>query len=395
MPIRTSQKAAQFNESVIREMTRLFLTHSGPEGVNLAQGFPDFPAPDALKEAACAAIRADVNQYAITWGAKSLREAIADKTAHHYGVRPDPEREITVACGATEAMMAALLALTNPGDEVIVFEPFYENYGPDAVLSGATPRFVRLHAPDWRLDPAELAAVFNNKTRAIIVNTPHNPTGKVFAAEELGWIAALCQKWDVVAITDEIYEHLVYEGTHLRLADLPGMAERTVTITGLSKTYSATGWRIGWLLAPPEATVAIRRVHDFLTVGAAAPLQEGAATALRFPDSYYAELSTRYQEKRDGFLTVLRSVGLTATTPQGAYYVLADASIWLKALKLPDDKALARWLVTERGIAVVPGSSFFRVPSEGAHLIRFCYCKKPETLERAAKLLTALFPGVA
>ena len=392
MPIRTSQKATQFNESVIREMTRLFLTHSGPEGVNLAQGFPDFPAPDALKEAACAAIRADVNQYAITWGAKSLRDSIADKTAHHYGVRPDPEREITVACGATEAMMAALLALTDPGDEVIVFEPFYENYGPDTILSGATPRFVRLHAPDWRLDPAELAAVFNNKTRAIIVNTPHNLTGKVFSAEELSWIAALCQKWDVVAITDEIYEHLVYEGTHLRLADLPGMAERTVTITGLSKTYSATGWRIGWLLAPPEATVAIRRVHDFLTVGAAAPLQEGAATALRFPDTYYAELATGYQEKRDRFLAVLRSVGLTATTPPGAYYVLADASVWLKTLKLPDDKALARWLVTERGIAVVPGSSFFRVPAEGAHLIRFCYCKKLETLERAAKLLTALFP---
>ena len=392
MPIRPSLKAAQFQESVIREMTRLFLTHGGPDGVNLAQGFPDFPAPEAMKDAACAAIQADINQYAITWGAKSLREAIADKTARHYGTRPDPERELTVACGATEAMMATLLALTDPGDEVIVFEPFYENYGPDTVLSGAAPRFVRLHAPTWRLDPDELAAAFNDKTRAIIVNTPHNPTGKVFSEEELGWIAALCQKWDVVAITDEIYEHLVYDGTHHRLADLAGMAERTVTITGLSKTYSATGWRIGWLLAPPEATVAIRRVHDFLTVGAAAPLQEGAATALRFPDTYYAELATGYQEKRDRFLAVLRSVGLTATTPPGAYYVLADASVWLKTLKLPDDKALARWLVTERGIAVVPGSSFFRVPAEGAHLIRFCYCKKLETLERAAKLLTALFP---
>lgn len=393
MPIRTSQKAAQFQESVIREMTRLFLAHGGPGGVNLAQGFPDFPAPEAMKEAACAAIQSDINQYAITWGAKSLREAIAAKTERHYGVRPDPEREITVACGATEAMMAALLALTDPGDEVIVFEPFYENYGPDAVLSGATPRFVRLHAPTWRLDPEELAAAFNEKTRAIIVNTPHNPTGKVFTAEELGWIAALCQTWDVVAITDEIYEHLVYDGAHRRLADLEGMAERTVTITGLSKTYSATGWRIGWLIAPPEATVAIRRVHDFLTVGAAAPLQEGAAVALGFPDSYYAELTAKYKEKRDRFLQVVRDVGLIAETPPGAYYILADASRWLEAFGLPDDQALAQWLVRERGLAIVPGSSFFKNRADGARLIRFCYCKKPETLERATALLHSLRPG--
>ena len=390
MPIRPSLKAAQFQESVIREMTRLFLTHGGSEGVNLAQGFPDFPAPEAMKDAACAAIQADINQYAITWGAKSLREAIADKTARHYGTRPDPERELTVACGATEAMMATLLALTDPGDEVIVFEPFYENYGPDTVLSGATPRFVRLHAPTWQLNPDELAAAFNNTTRAIIVNTPHNPTGKVFSREELGWIAALCQKWDVVAITDEIYEHLIYEGTHHRLADLPGMAERTVTITGLSKTYSATGWRIGWVIAPPEATVAIRRVHDFLTVGAAAPLQEGAATALRFPDSYYTELATRYKQKRDTFLEVVRSVGLLAETPPGAYYILTDASAWLERFSLPNDRALAQWLVRERGLAIVPGSSFFRNPADGAHLIRFCYCKKPETLARATQLLEAL-----
>jgi aspartate/methionine/tyrosine aminotransferase len=390
MPLRSSQKAAQFQESVIREMTRLFLAHAAPGGVNLAQGFPDFPAPEALKEAACTAIRAEINQYAITWGAKSLREAIADKTERHYGTRPDPERELTVTCGATEAMLAALLALTDPGDEVIVFEPFYENYGPDATLSGAIPRFVRLHAPDWRLDPEELAAAFNNKTRAIIVNTPHNPTGKVFSSEELGWIAALCQKWDVAAITDEIYEHLVYEGAHQRLADLEGMAERTVTITGLSKTYSATGWRIGWLVAPPEATSAIRRVHDFLTVGAAAPLQEGAATALRFPDSYYSALTQSYREKRDGFMDVVRSVGLVAATPPGAYYILADATVWLERFALPDDRALAQWLVHQHGLAIVPGSSFFRNPADGAHLIRFCYCKKPETLARASQLLKQL-----
>ena len=390
MPIRSSLKAARFQESVIREMTRLFLQFGGENGVNLAQGFPDFPAPEEMKEAACAAIRADVNQYAITWGSKSLREAIAEKTERHYGVRPDTEREITVACGATEAMMAALLALVDPGDEVIAFEPFYENYGPDAILSGAVPRFVQLHAPDWTLDPDELASAFSEKTRAIIVNTPHNPTGKVFTREELGWIAAQCQKWDVVAITDEIYEHLVYEGEHVRLTDLPGMAERTVTITGLSKTYSATGWRIGWLLAPPEATVAIRRVHDFLTVGAAAPLQEGAATALRFPDSYYDWLTESYRKKRDGFLESVCAAGLTAATPPGAYYVLTDASVWLDRFSQPDGRALAEWLVRERGLAVVPGSSFFQNPEDGARLIRFCYCKRPETLARAAEILRGL-----
>ncbi|MGC4046174.1 MAG: aminotransferase class I/II-fold pyridoxal phosphate-dependent enzyme [Armatimonas sp.] len=390
--IRPSQKAAQFQESVIREMTRLYLLHAAPDGVNLAQGFPDFPAPTELKEAACAAIRADINQYAITWGAKSLREAIAEKTLRHYGVRPDPEREITVACGATEAMMAALLALVDPGDEVIVFEPLYENYGPDSVLSGATPRIVTLHAPDWRLDFDELAAAFNEKTRAIIINTPHNPTGKVFTRAELTEIARLCQKWDVVAITDEIYEHLVYEGEHIRLADIDGMMERTVTITGLSKTYSATGWRIGWLIAPPEATIAIRRVHDFLTVGAAAPLQEGAATALAFPDSYYADLCTSYKQKRDVFLETLRQVGLEASTPAGAYYILTDASAWLTALSLADGRALAEWLVQEKGIAIVPGSSFFANPADGKNLIRFCYCKKPETLAKAAMLLDRAAP---
>lgn len=389
MAIRASQKAAQFKESVIREMTRLFLTHAGPEGVNLAQGFPDFPAPAGLKEAACTAIRADINQYAITWGAKSLREALAARTEARYGVRPDPERELTITCGATEAMLATLLALVDPGDEVVVFEPFYENYGPDAILSGATPRFVTLHAPDWHFDPNVLASAFNERTRAIIINTPHNPTGKVFSHEELSQIAALCQKWDVVAITDEIYEYLVYEGEHLRIADLPGMAERTVTISGLSKTYSATGWRIGWIIAPPEATLAIRRVHDFLTVGAAAPLQEGAATALGFPESYYSGLASSYRQKRDTLLKVLSEVGLEAPTPQGAYYILTDASRWLSALDLPDDRALARWLVQEQGIGIVPGSSFFQDPEQGRHLIRFCYCKTPETLARAERLLSA------
>lgn len=387
MPIRTSHKASLFAESVIREMTRLFLAQQalpGAEpGVNLAQGFPDFPAPEAMKEAACRAIREDVNQYAITWGARSLRQAIAEKTARVYGHQPDPDREITVACGATEAMVAALLAVVDPGDEVIVFEPFYENYGPDAVLSSTTPRFVTLHEPDWHFDPDELAAAFNDKTRAIIINTPNNPTGKVFTRAELEQIAALCQRWDVAAITDEIYEHLVYEGVHARMADIPGMRERTITISGLSKTYSATGWRVGWLIAPPEATDAIRKVHDFLTVGAAAPLQEGAAVALAFPDEYYARLTGLYREKRDGLTGVLREAGFRVYDAHGAYYLMTD----ITGLTDTDDVTFTRRLIAELGLAAVPGSSFYRVPATGRTKVRFCYCKKPETLERAARLL--------
>lgn len=394
-PIRTSRKASQFGESVIREMTRLFMARpdDAPPGVNLAQGFPDFPAPLAMKEAAVQAIRDDINQYAVTWGAPSLRRAIADKTERFYGVRPDPEREITVTCGATEAMMAALLALVDPGDEVIVFEPFYENYGPDAILSGATPVYVTLHAPDWHFDPDELAAAFTDRTRVIIINTPHNPTGKVFSREELSVIAALCRKWNVAAVTDEIYEHLIYDdASHIRLADLPGMRERTVTISGLSKTYSATGWRIGWLLAPPEITSALRKVHDFLTVGAAAPLQAGAAAALAFPDEYYRDLAASYQQKRDLLLPAIAGAGFELPrTPKGAYYVLTDAASLLKAHGAVDGLSFARWLIQEIGIATVPGSSFWRAGHpDGRTRIRFCWCKRPETLNRAQDLLRNL-----
>jgi aminotransferase len=390
MPIRTSQKAALFSESVIREMTRIFVARGDKPGINLAQGFPDFPAPAAMKEAACRAIRDNINQYAITWGARSLRNAIAEKTARFYGVRPDPEREITVSCGATEAMIAALMAIVDPGEEVIVFEPFYENYGPDTILSGAQPRFVKLCAPDWKFDADELAAAFNARTRAIIINTPNNPTGKVFTREELTFIAELCQQWDVTAITDEIYEHLVYAGTHLRLADLPGMTERTITITGLSKTYSATGWRIGWLIAPSEATDAIRKVHDFLTVGAAAPLQEGAAFALSFPDAYYTGLAEMYRSKRDFLVSVLEEVGFKVFLPYGAYYIMTDASALMERAGVENDVAFARWLIEEIGVATVPGSSFYRQREEGRTKIRFCYCKKPETLQMAASLLRQL-----
>lgn len=384
--IPTSLKASQFTESVIREMTRVFLARGDRPGVNLAQGFPDFAAPEEMKRAAMNAIARDVNQYAITWGSVALRQAISDHTARFYGIQPDPEREITVCCGATEAMIAALLAVANPGDEVIVFEPFYENYGPDAVLSGALPRFVRLRPPDWSFDEAELRAAFSDRTRAIIVNTPNNPTGKVFTRDELGIIGELCSHYGAVAITDEIYEHIVYEGSHVPMMTLPGMRERSITISGLSKTFSATGWRIGWIIAPPEATSAIRKVHDFLTVGAPAPLQEGAAVALQFPDDYYRGLATQYRERRDFLLPVLREVGFTLEYPAGAYYVLAG----IESFGTMGDQEFAMWLVDHVGIATVPGSSFFTDPAAGRRCVRFAFCKKMQTLSQAAELLRGL-----
>ncbi|MFL5477830.1 MAG: pyridoxal phosphate-dependent aminotransferase, partial [Gemmatimonadaceae bacterium] len=265
--VSTAQRASTFTESVIREMTRIANQYGA---INLAQGFPDFPMPEPMKDAACAAIHGDVNQYAITWGSPALRLAIAEKYRQWYDMPVDPEREITVCCGATEAMASVFLALVNPGDEVIVFEPYYENYGPDAILAGAKPVFVPLEAPDWKMDPDKLRAAFSNKTRAIVVNTPHNPTGRVFTREEIKLIADLCQKWDVIAITDEIYEHIRYAGGHHVLATCPGMRERTVTISGLSKTFSCTGWRLGYAIAPFELTSPIRKIHDFLTVGAPA-----------------------------------------------------------------------------------------------------------------------------
>src|SRR6476660_791195 len=291
-----SKKATQFTESVIREMTRLNDLHGG---VNLSQGFPDFPAPAAIKDAACAAINADDNQYAVTWGARPLREAVAREFTRRYGLPIVADEQVTVCCGTTEAMMATMMALIDPGDEVVVFEPFYENYGPDAILSGATPRYVTLHEPDWTFDPDELAAAFNEKTRAIIINTPNNPTGKVFSRGELETIAALCRRVDAVAISDEIYEHILYDGrTHIPIATIEGMADRTVTINGLSKTYSVTGWRVGWTISPPSLTGAIRKVHDFLTVGAAAPLQAAGAVALELPEQYYLDLAAKYRGLR-------------------------------------------------------------------------------------------------
>lgn len=384
MPFTGSQKATQFTESVIREMTRLNHLHGG---VNLSQGFPDFPAPAAIKEAACAAILADVNQYAVTWGTKGLRDAIAREFTRRYAVPVVPDQQVTVTCGSTEAMMATMMALIDPGDEVVIFEPFYENYGPDAILSGATPRFVTLREPDWSFDPDELAAAFSNRTKAIILNTPNNPTGKVFSRAELETIAALCRKWNAVAISDEIYEHIVYDGaSHVPIASLDGMAERTVTINSLSKTYSVTGWRVGWAISPPALTGAIRKVHDFLTVGAAAPLQEAGVAALGVADSYYDDLARNYQRRRDVLLDILRRRQFTCYVPQGAYYIMTDIS----GFGFPDDVEFARYLVTDVGVAAVPGSSFYRHAELGRTKLRFCFCKKDETLAAADARLARL-----
>ena len=381
---RLSYKVAQFTESVIREMTRLAMKHGA---VNLSQGFPDFAAPEEIKEAARQAISVDINQYAITWGGKKFRDAIAEKFSRVQGIAIDPEREITVCCGSTEAMMATMMAIINPGDEVVVFEPFYENYGPDAILSGATPRFVKLRPPDWSFDPEELAAAFGPATKAIILNTPNNPTGKVFMRAEIEAIRDLCVRWNAYLITDEIYEHMLYDGAqHISPATIEGLHDRTITINALSKTYSVTGWRVGWAIAPAEVTGAIRKVHDFLTVGAAAPLQEAGAVALRFPDSYYAQLATDYLVRRDRLLGILENAGFRCFRPRGAYYIMTDIS----GFKFPDDVAFARHLVTEIGIAAVPGSSFYNHPTDGKQQLRFTFCKTEKTLNAAEERLAKL-----
>jgi aspartate/methionine/tyrosine aminotransferase len=379
-----SAKSGRFTESVIREMTRLALRHGA---VNLSQGFPDFPAPAEIKRAAQDAIAADINQYAITWGSKSLRNAIAGNFERTQGIGVDPEREITVCCGSTEAMMSTMMAIINPGDEVVVFEPFYENYGPDAILSGATPRFVKLRPPDWTFDPEELAAAFGPATKAIILNTPNNPTGKVFERAELERIRDLCVQWNAFAVTDEIYEHMLYDGArHISLATLDGMRDRTITINALSKTYSVTGWRVGWAIAAPKVTSAIRKVHDFLTVGAAAPLQEAGAIALQSPLTYYESLARAYAARRERLMGILTASGFRCFKPRGAYYIMTDIS----AFGFPDDVAFAKYLVTEIGVAAVPGSSFYQNPADGRMHLRFTFCKKETTFQAAAERLAKL-----
>jgi aminotransferase len=364
------------------------LAMHGNDCLNLAQGFPDFAAPAELKEAAVDAIRADFNQYATTWGAKPMRDAIARKMEHFRGMKVDPESEITVCCGVTEAMLSTILALVDPGDEVIIFEPFYENYGPDCILSGAKPVVVSLRPPDWSFDPEELRRTFSRKTRAIVINTPQNPTGKVYSRKELEFIAGLCREFDVIAITDEIYEHLIYRGEHVSIATLDGMWDRTVTISGLSKTYSITGWRLAYAIAPVAMTNAIRKVHDFVTVGAPHPLQMAAATALAFPDSYYVDLLNAYRERRDFTLEILEGAGFKIYPPDGAYYVMTNIDSFGE-----DDITLAHRMVREIGLATVPGSSFYLDPQMGRRQIRFSFPKKMETLRKAADRLSKLQPA--
>jgi aminotransferase len=392
MPIQTARRTHGFRESVIRGMTRLAREY---DSLNLAQGFPNFPAPDVLKDAAVRAVRDDINQYAITWGAQHLREALARTYEARYGLVCDPEREITVTCGATEAMIATLLAVVNPGDEVIVFEPFYENYGPDTILADARPVFVALE-PGQPLDLERLAAAFSPRTRAIVVNTPSNPAGRVLTRAELEAIRDLCIRHDVLAVTDEIYEHIRYEGEHIPLATLAGMRERTVTISGASKTFSVTGWRVGWIVAPAGLTDAIRKVHDFLTVGAPAPLQAGVATALDIlGDEFYAGLADAYRRRRDLLHAALVASGFRCTRPEGAYYILADyAALAPLAGDPPDDTAFAIWLSREIGVTPVPGSSFFREGGGGRSLVRFVFCKTDDVLSEAARRLEALAGGV-
>ena len=385
---RVSRKASRFTESVIREMTREANKY---QAINLSQGFPDFPAPEDLKRAAAAAIGDDVNQYAVTWGAKDFREAIADKTRWFLGLEVEPETEITVTCGSTEGMIAAMMATVDPGEEVVVFEPFYENYAPDAILSGATPRYVSLRAPDWTFDPEELRAAFNERTKAVILCNPNNPTGKVFTREEMEFIASLCREFDALCFTDEIYEHILYpredrEVEHISMAQLEGMRERTVVVNSMSKTYSVTGWRVGYCIAPPDITGAIRKVHDFLTVGAAAPLQRAGAYALRMPPDYYEELGREYMRRRDMLLPALEEAGFRVFSPDGAYYIMTDIS----AFGFADDVEFTRHLIREVGVACVPGSSFYSRPELGARQVRFCFCKKDETLEAAADRLRRL-----
>ncbi|MDD5615758.1 MAG: aminotransferase class I/II-fold pyridoxal phosphate-dependent enzyme [Candidatus Methanoperedens sp.] len=377
-----SRRVDHFVESVIRDMTRLSIKH---DAINLAQGFPDFPAPLELKRAAADAIMGDFNQYSITWGAKDLREEISRKALKYNHIEADPDTEVTVTCGSTEAMMASMLALINDGEEVVVFEPFYENYGPDAAVSGAVPRFVPLN-DDGSIDENALVSAFNKKTRALILNTPNNPCGKVFTRDEMKLIADLCADHDVIAVTDEIYEYILYDGKkHISIASLDEMKDRTITISGFSKTYSVTGWRIGYAVAQKELTSALRKVHDFLTVGAPAPLQHACVTALQFPDSYYKELANMYGGKRKLLYDALIKAGFECRLPDGAYYILADIPEYFEM----DDMAFARYLVSEIGVAAVPGSSFFKSES-GKYKLRFTFSKKDETLLEATKRLEKL-----
>ncbi|MGB0652343.1 MAG: pyridoxal phosphate-dependent aminotransferase [Thermoplasmatota archaeon] len=377
-----SQRVQHFPESVIRTMSQVAARHGA---INLGQGFPDFDPPRELLDAAKQALDDGYNQYAVTWGAPPLREALSRKLADFNKIDTDPEKNIVVTCGATEAMMAAMLATVDPGDKVVLFEPFYENFGPDAVVSGAEPLYVPLDEPRFQPDEEALKAAFAKGPKAVVVNTPGNPTGRIFTDETLRLIADLCTDHDVLAMTDEIYEHMVYDGkNHTSLATVGDMAERTITIGGFSKTYSVTGWRLAYTAANDQITQAVKRVHDFLTVGAAHPLQIAAVTALGLPSSYYTDLRDSYQAKRDLLLGSLEKAGFRCHRPDSAYYILADFTDLAPGM---DDTAFAHWLTKKVGVTPVPGSSFYAKPGGGSHLVRFAYPKRRETLEAAAERL--------
>lgn len=380
--MRFSQRLSGIRESFIREMTRLAMRH---DAINLSQGFPDFDPPREVIEAAHRALDSVKNQYTVTWGMPELRQAIAAKMKRWYGLDFDPDQQITVTCGVTEAISATLMSLVDSGDEVIILEPFHEGFAPAVRFAGATPRFVPIEPPGYALDLDRLRSAFSARTRAIILNTPHNPTGHVFTRAELAGVAGLCQELDVVAITDEIYEHILYDGRqHIPPATLPGMGERTVTIGGFGKTFAITGWRLGYACAPTVHSTALRTVHDFTTICAPAPLQAACVAALNLPDAYYAQLARDYAERRAKMISILKEIHLTAREPEGSYYVMADFSAWDFA---GDDFDFARWLPEHLGVAVVPGSCFYGTPGRGKKTVRFAFAKKMETLNAAGERL--------
>lgn len=376
-----AQRTASFQESVIRKMTRICEQYGG---INLAQGFPEKEPPAEVIQEALQAIQKGNNQYSLTWGQRALREAVAQKVQKYNGIKADPEREITITCGSSEGLIASLLGLVNPGEKVIIFEPFYENYLPGLALCGATPLFVHLHPPEWAIDLEELEKAFAQYPRAMILNSPSNPAGKVFSQKELEIIARYCQEKEVLVITDEIYEHIIYDGLeHIPMARLPGMWEQTVTVSGCSKTYSATGWRVGYVVAHYNLMAAIRKVHDYLVVAAPTPFQIAAILALHLPDSYYQELKEYYQKRRDFLLELFAELAIPVFRPGGAYYMMIQVQGW----GYDNDEDLAMALVEKAGIAVVPGSSFYHRPEEGRDKVRLCFAKQWSTLYEVRKRL--------